>query len=187
MSPDYGLQFIYNINLIVSVLFCTIAIYFSFEKEPNIIVMTVFSALPATPALYCYYKIKRMPLLDDDYIQDQITAGRKLFLEKTYGEILEEIKLLNGSTFLPEKKRLQILDDVRSSHTELIDFIHKSAPSLTDDDVNYYLFCCLDLRNSSISACMAVSEDALRKRKSRIRKKLSDELSEYIFDSGYSF
>lgn len=79
------------------------------------------------------------------------------------------------------------MDDVRSSHTGLIDFIHKSAPSLTDDDVNYYLFCCLDLRNSSISACMAVSEDALRKRKSRIRKKLSDELSEYIFDSGYSF
>lgn len=99
MSPDYGLQFIYNINLIVSVLFCTIAIYFSFEKEPNIIVMTVFSALPAAPALYCYYKIKRMPLLDDDYIQDQITAGRKLFLDKTDGEILEEIKILNGSTF----------------------------------------------------------------------------------------
>lgn len=172
-------------NLIVIFLMCTMSIYISLGETPNLSLVIVFFVIQILLVIYYYYKVKAVNNDDSVYIKEQIENSRTSFLEKTDGALLEELRVLNGTQYLPENKRLLLISDVRSTHDKIVEYLRTQVPELNEDDINYCLLCCLGLKNNSISACMATSEDALRKRKSRIRKKISDELATYIFDENY--
>lgn len=172
-------------NMIFVFMLCTMTIYISLGETPNLSIAIAFIVIQILLVVYYYYKVKKVNNDDSAFIKEQIESSRTSFLEKTDGNLLEELRVLNGTQYLPESKRLLLINDVRSTHGKIVEYLRTQVPELNEDDINYCLFCCLGLKNNSISACMATSEDALRKRKSRIRKKISDELATYIFDENY--
>lgn len=172
-------------NVMNTLLFGTLTMYMSFEKTPNPIVVGALLVALIAIIVCCYYKLSNAPEDGGTFIKEQIENSRTLFLKKADSTLLDELRVLNGTQYLPEGKRLQLIGDVRSTHTDIIEYLKTQAPELNDDDITYCLLSCLGLRNNSISACMATSEEALRKRKSRIRKKMAEELSAYLFDENY--
>lgn len=150
----------------------------------NMIIPAIIIGLVIIDVIIYLYKLKHISFAEDDYIRQKIESGHTLFLQKTDNEVLQQLRIINGSAFLPENKRMQLINDIKSTHTELVDYLHNSAPSLSDDDITYCLLSSLGLNNNSISAVMASSEEALRKRKSRIRKKLPETPAAYLLDDG---
>ena len=130
------------------------------------------------------YKFKHLSFAEDDYIRTKIESSHAQFLEKADNDILEQLRIINGSEYLPENKRMKLINDIKNTHTEVTEYIRNTAPTLSEDDITYCLLSSLGLNNASISACTASSEEALRKRKSRIRKKLNETLAAYLLDDG---
>ncbi|MCQ2374415.1 MAG: DUF1648 domain-containing protein [Salinivirgaceae bacterium] len=164
------------------ILLCYLTLAFSqiYTAKPIIAGLLVFADV-CVIIVGCY-KTAKFKCGEDDYIKQKLELSHSLFLEKVDNEILEQLRVLNGLEYLSESKRLRIINDVRSTHSEVVDYLRKAAPSISDDDITYCLLCNVGLNNNSISACMASSEEALRKRKSRIRKKLPESLAMCLFD-----
>lgn len=168
--------------LITIIIYGLLGICQVYELSPYFPIIQIV-AIGLALAFY-FYRIKHLSFAEDDYIRTKIETSHSQFLAMADNQILEQLRIINGSEFLPENKRMQLINDIRSTHTEVTDYIRKAAPALSEDDITYCLLSSLGLNNTSISACMASSEDALRKRKSRIRKKLPETLAAYLLDDG---
>lgn len=86
----------------------------------------------------------------------------------------------NG-TFLPIKERVKIRQTILECFADFIVDLTTDAGRLTIDDIITSTLSMMRVSNSSIAACLGVSDGAVRTRKTRLKSKLSDKMAKLIF------
>lgn len=93
-----------------------------------------------------------------------------------------EIAYNDNNSFLSIKDRTRVRQSLLDCFADFIIDLKMDAGKLTMDDILTALLSTIHASNSAIAACLGVSAGAVRTRKSRLRDKLSDEISNLIFN-----
>ena len=98
-------------------------------------------------------------------------------------QVMERLtpKQLLSQTFIKSEMNITI----RKAFVDVMGNLKECCPTLTDDDLFYCILCLLHCSKNIIIELMGVSSDALKMRKSRIKRKMDSELFESVFKSDY--
>lgn len=94
---------------------------------------------------------------------------------------LEAQGLSAKSTFLPPRERERLRNALFEEFTDFIIDVKSAGEGVNLDDISLCLFNVLKVSNSTISMCMAASENAIRTRKSRLKEKLNPDMYQFVF------
>lgn len=92
-----------------------------------------------------------------------------------------EIVYNESGSFLPIKERIKIRQAILECFADFIIDLKMDAGRLSMDDIITAILSMMRVSNPSIAACLGVSDGAVRTRKTRLKSKLSEKLSELIF------
>lgn len=92
-----------------------------------------------------------------------------------------EIAYNDSETYLSVKDRAMVRQTLLDCFADFIIDLKMDAGKLTMDDILTALLSTIHASNSAIAACLGVSAGAVRTRKTRLRDKLSGEMSNLIF------
>ncbi len=92
-----------------------------------------------------------------------------------------EIAYNDNNSFLSIQDRTRVRQSLLDCFADFIIDLKMDAGKLTMDDILTALLSTVRASNSAIAACLGVSAGAVRTRKTRLRDKLSDEMSNLIF------
>lgn len=130
------------------------------------------------------------PLPDDGMepvFINKLRLKHTAFQESSYFGLLSRIKLRYASSTNPEsfrvtaEERHTLMDYVLSSFALECQQLQELYPTLTGTDSVYCILSLLDFGREVGSTCMEVSEEAFRRRKSRIKPKVSEALFACVF------
>ena len=85
------------------------------------------------------------------------------------------------SSFLPPLERERLRNAMFEEFTDFIIDVKSAGEGVNLDDISLCLFNVLKVSNSTISMCMAASENAIRTRKSRLKEKLTPGMYQFVF------
>ena len=85
--------------------------------------------------------------------------------------------------FMTVNDRKRLREALLENFTDVVFDIKSEGSSLNMDDILLCLLTLLHLSNATISSCLAATDGALRTRKSRLKGKLSAEMSAFVFGS----
>lgn len=100
---------------------------------------------------------------------------------------MESLQLLEGKarssslSYLPVAERTKLRNALLEEFTDFIIDLKAAGRGINLDDIILCLLCFLRVNAPVISACMAVSDSAIRTRKSRLKNKLDSEMYQLIF------
>ncbi len=96
-------------------------------------------------------------------------------------QLLEGNSMVPQNSFLPPAERNKLRKTLFEEFTDLIIDIKAAGNGVNLDDIYLCLLSLLKVNNATISMCMAVSENAVRTRKSRLKEKLDPQMHQFIF------
>lgn len=109
-------------------------------------------------------------LLETDY--------KKFSTSETY-LFLRSLNNIENGQFIGKEKRLKIYNNVLIGFYNTTKFMYENS-DLSNDDLFICLMYYMSFSPRHIAACLGVSEDAVRKRKSRLRAKLGDDYNVFF-------
>lgn len=92
-----------------------------------------------------------------------------------------EIAYNDSETYLSVKDRAKVRQTLLDCFADFIVDIKMDAGKLSMDDILTSLLSVMHVSNTAIAACLGVSVGAVRSRKTRLKGKLSDEMTKFIF------
>lgn len=92
-----------------------------------------------------------------------------------------EIAYNDSETYLLVKDRAKVRQTLLDCFADFIVDIKMDAGKLSMDDILTSLLSVMHVSNTAIAACLGVSVGAVRSRKTRLKDKLSDEMTKFIF------
>lgn len=109
-----------------------------------------------------------------------IQTSKELFKNNSLYKNIYAMDRLNKEVAFSSDKRDDIKDTIYNAFPDAILSL-RELYNLTSDDA----FCCilyaLELSNRTVAACMGVAEGAIKTRKSRLKNKIDQELSTFLF------
>ena len=93
-----------------------------------------------------------------------------------------EIAYANDNSFLPLKERNALQQTLLECFSDFIIDLKIDAGKLSLDDIITCVLSLLHMPNSAIAACTGTSDGAIRTRKTRLKSKLSPEMSSLLFN-----
>lgn len=123
----------------------------------------------------------RQRKVDFRHVQECLEICRRKFIDTFEGNILNNVHQINNGDYLPEKERLILRNTLLEDFENIRQEVKNTCPGLTEEDYVYCFFSYVGLSNSIIATCMATSCEALRKRKSRLHGKLTEEFYSLFF------
>ena len=105
-------------------------------------------------------------------LKDTVRTGREAFRLTDSAAWLQHYR---KDKPLTTEQRRQVMADVHRLFDETENVLRTDYPALTDEDVELCLLSALRYSNSAVADCLAVSEEAVRVRKHRMKGKLPHE------------
>jgi len=106
-------------------------------------------------------------------LKETTRKGREAFYRTDAAPCLQHYR---KNTPLSSEQRRGVMTTVHLLLSETETYLRESYPALTDDDIDLCLLSALQFSNSAVADCLAVSEEAVRVRKHRMKAKLPREV-----------
>ena len=106
-------------------------------------------------------------------LKETIRTAREAFC---HTDIAHDLLHYRKDKPLTTEQRRQVMADVHRLFAQTESQLRENYPSLTDEDVELCLLSALQCPNSAVADCLAVSEEAVRVRKHRLKGKLPREV-----------
>jgi hypothetical protein len=106
-------------------------------------------------------------------LKETTQKSREAFRQTDIAQCLQQYR---KNTPLTAEQRRQVMSDVHSRFSDVEAHLRENYPALTDEDVELCLLSALHYPNSAVADCLAVSEEAVRVRKHRMKAKLPREV-----------
>lgn len=116
------------------------------------------------------------------FIKEQMASCQSMYSQSNTPKLLIQLEETNVRKLMTMKKeQLEFSVAIRKIFMDAIDSLKEFYPQLTRDDAFYCILSLLLCSHTVIQVLMKASPDALKTRKSRIKKKMSARMFEYIF------
>ena len=115
-------------------------------------------------------------------IAEKLRLTKAFFQTRPQYSTLKRLNLLRDTEEIDRQKSKEILDAVIGQFADACANLCHLFPTLTKDDSLYCAVFYTGFSKEVASVALKASEDALRRRKSRIKQKLSPEMFEFIFN-----
>ena len=115
-------------------------------------------------------------------IAEKLRLNKEFFQTRPQYSTLKRLNLLRDTEEIDRQKSKEILDAVIGQFADACANLCHLFPTLTKDDSLYCAVFYTGFSKEVASVALKASEDALRRRKSRIKQKLSPEMFEFIFN-----
>lgn len=106
-------------------------------------------------------------------LKETTRMSREAFRQTDIAQCLQQYR---KNTPLTAEQRRQVMSDVHSRFSDVEAYLRENHPALTDEDVELCLLSALQYPSSAVADCLAVSEEAVRVRKHRMKAKLPREV-----------
>ena len=106
-------------------------------------------------------------------LKETTQRSREAFRQTDIAQCLQQYR---KNTPLTAEQRRQVISDVHSRFSDVEAYLREDHPALTDEDVELCLLSALQYPVSAVADCLAVSEEAVRVRKHRMKAKLPREV-----------
>lgn len=117
------------------------------------------------------------------FISEKMTLSRELFETQPQAAALKKLTLIREFTSENKDEIRRISDCMIGRFSDCCADIQRHYTGMTNDDCLYCVFYFCGCRRDLLVAFMGSSDDALRRRKSRIKKKLPGKLFDFLFES----
>lgn len=103
----------------------------------------------------------------------------KIFQRTTEYDELQGLKYLRDQ-FVSPRNRDRLMQAVESAYKDELTALRNISPELTAEDCFLCMMSMMKFSTHDIAACLGVSDDAIRKRRSRIRQKLNNSADLFV-------
>lgn len=116
-------------------------------------------------------------------ISEKMTLSRELFQTQPQAAILKKLTLIREITSENKDEIRSLYDCMVGRFSDCCADIQRHCTGMTNDDCLYCVFYFCGCRRDLLVALMGSSDDALRRRKSRIKKKMPEKLFDFLFEA----
>lgn len=114
-------------------------------------------------------------------VAEKFRLNREFFHTLPQYSALKQLNMLRDANEIDRQRAKEVLDAVIGQFADACANLCQLFPSMTNDDSLYCAVIYSGFSKEAASVALKASEDALRRRKSRIKQKLSAEMFEFIF------
>ena len=114
-------------------------------------------------------------------LMEKLRLTKEFYFTMPQSGLVSQLNMVPNPDDIPKEKIKTFTESIIGSFSEVVANLRQSMPSLTQDDALLCLLSYIGVNKDVSSAVMRSSEDALRKRKSRIKQKLPSELFNLFF------
>ncbi|MDE5881855.1 MAG: hypothetical protein K2H60_09010 [Muribaculaceae bacterium] len=112
---------------------------------------------------------------------EKLCLTKEFYFTLPQSGLVSQLNMMPNPDDIPKEKIKTFTESIIGSFSEVFANLRQAIPSLTQDDALLCLLNYIGVSKDVSSAVMRSSEDALRKRKSRIKQKLPSELFNLFF------
>ncbi|MBD5264938.1 MAG: hypothetical protein HDS48_05360 [Bacteroides sp.] len=115
-------------------------------------------------------------------LMEKLRLTKEFYFTLPVASLVAQLNMMPNPDDIPKEKLKELTESVVGTFSEISVDLRHTEPALTQDDSLFCLLCYVGISKDVAGAIMKSSEDALRKRKSRIKQKISsDDLFNLIF------
>lgn len=114
-------------------------------------------------------------------LTSKLTLNKELFMSLPQFSLVTQANLERNAEDIPKNKQKDIVDTIIAIFSDVCNNLKEEYPTLSSDDMLLGIMSLLGLNKEVISTLLKSSDDALRQRKSRMKKKVSPEIFELFF------
>ena len=133
-------------------------------------------------------KLSALQIEDVEYPQDKTEViiskfklQKELFFALPFSKLISQANLEQNAEDIPKERRKEIMEAIISQFSETSNNLKDEFPSLSSDDLLLCIMSYLGLNKEIIALLLKSSEDAIRQRKSRLKKKVTSEVFDFFF------
>ncbi len=112
---------------------------------------------------------------------EKMRLTKEFYFTLQESSLVSQVNMVPNPDDIPKEKLKALTESVIGSFSEVSAHLRQAAPPLTQDDALFCLLSYVGLEKGALGAVMRSSDEALRKRKSRVKQKLPGELFDAIF------
>lgn len=116
-----------------------------------------------------------------EIIMSKFKLQKELFFALPSSKIISQANLEQNAEDIPKERRKEIMEAIISQFSETSNNLKDEFPSLSSDDLLLCIMSYIGLNKEIIAVLLKSSEDAIRQRKSRLKKKVSSEVFDFFF------
>ncbi len=125
---------------------------------------------------------KISPLIENlSPLIEKMRLTKEFYFTLRESSLVSQLNMVPNPDDIPKEKLKALTESVIGNFSEVSVLLRQAAPSLTQDDALFCLLSFIGLEKGALGAVMRSSDEALRKRKSRVKQKLPSELFDVIF------
>ncbi len=125
---------------------------------------------------------KISPLIENlSPLIEKMRLTKEFYFTLRESSLVSQLNMVPNPDDIPKEKLKALAESVIGNFSEVSVLLRQAAPSLTQDDALFCLLSFIGLEKGALGAVMRSSDEALRKRKSRVKQKLPSELFDVIF------
>ena len=133
-------------------------------------------------------KLSALQIEEFEYPQDKTEViiskfklQKELFFALPFSKLISQANLEQNAEDIPKERRKEIMEAIISQFSETSNNLKDEFPSLSSDDLLLCIMSYLGLNKEIIAVLLKSSEDAIRQRKSRLKKKVTSEVFDFFF------
>lgn len=115
-------------------------------------------------------------------IMEKFRLSMEMFKIQPQSELLKKLNLIRDFDSENKKEIKTVYSEIVGRFSDACSSLRQAVPSLTTDDCLLCSMSCCGCSKEVISAIMGSSEEAVRRRKSRVKQKLSPSLFSFFFN-----
>ncbi len=117
----------------------------------------------------------------EDSVMEKLRLNREFLMTQPEYRLLQKLNLERNADDIDRRELKTVTDAVIGQFADTCALLKSMYPSLTSDDALYCAFAFVGFNKECLSAAMGASDEALRRRKSRIKQKMPQGMFEGIF------
>ncbi len=114
-------------------------------------------------------------------VLEKLRLNREFLMAQPECRLLQKLNLERNADDIDRRELKTVTDTIVGQFADICALLKSMYPSLTSDDALYCIFSFVGLSKECLSVAMAASDEALRRRKSRIKQKMPQGMFEGIF------
>lgn len=117
----------------------------------------------------------------EESVMEKLRLNREFLMTQPEYRLLQKLNLERNADDIDRRELKAVTDVVIGQFADTCALLKSMYPSLTSDDALYCVFTFVGFTKECLSATMSASDEALRRRKSRIKQKMPHRMFEGIF------
>ena len=123
----------------------------------------------------------KYPVDKTEVIISKFKLQKELFFALPFSKLISQANLEQDAEDIPKERRKEIMGAIISQFSETSNNLKEEFPSLSSDDLLLCIMSYIGLNKEIIAVLLKSSEDAIRQRKSRLKKKVTSEVFDFFF------